>query len=245
MMSAAEAKRAMERFPLAPLPAITLGQPVLILAPHADDESLGCGGLIAAMVEAGQHVSVLVLTDGSQSHPKSQSHPYARLVAARQQEASDAVETLGLAGHNLAFLGLPDAAAPTSGPAFADAVQAIMGHVTISGADTILAPWQHDPHCDHEAAHLMAAKVCSRMGIRHWAYPVWGWTLPDAHPLPGPLPQGVRLDITPYLPRKRRAIACHATQYTDLITDDPTGFRLPPRLLAVFERPFETFIRLS
>lgn len=245
MTTAGEAKRAMAAFPFASLAAVTQGKPTLVLAPHADDESLGCGGLIAAAADAGRPISLLVLTDGSQSHPNSASYPRPRLVAARQQEVRDALAVLGLTGKDASFLGLPDAAAPARGPVFHAAVQAIADHARSTGAATILAPWEHDPHCDHEAAHLMAAAACMALGVRHWAYPVWGWTLPDGHILPGPLPAGVRLEVTAYLPQKRRAIACHATQYTNLISDDPTGFRLPPGLLAVFDRPFETFIRLN
>lgn len=244
MTTAGEAKRAMQAFPLAPLGAITGDGPALILAPHADDETLGCGGLIAGSVSAGRPISVLVLTDGSQSHPTSPTWPKPRLVEARQQEVRDALDALGLTGPHLSFLGLPDTAAPTAGAAFEAAVSAIAAQALATRARTILAPWEHDPHCDHEAAHLMAAEVCRRLGVRHWAYPVWGWTLPDTHTLPS-VPQGVRLDVARHLPRKRRAIACHATQYTDLIADDPAGFRLPAGLLAVFDQPFETFIRLN
>ena len=231
-------------FPFAPLHAVTRGRPVLILAPHADDESLGCGGLIAASVADGVMPMVLILTDGSQSHPNSPSFPPDRLVATREQEALDAVVALGLPAQRLQFLRLPDAAAPTTGPAFDLAVQAILDVARHNGAETILAPWEHDPHCDHEAAHLMAEAVSHRTGMTRWAYPVWGWTLPDEHALPGPLPLGVRVDITQFIPQKRQAVASHATQYSDLITDDPSGFRLPPSLLSVFDRPYETFIRL-
>ena len=242
-MMAGEAKQAMMALPLAPLHAITGGQPVLILAPHADDESLGCGGLIAASAAEGVLLSVLVLTDGSKSHPNSPTFPPARLIATREQETRDALTALGLPLERAAFLRLPDAAAPVAGPGFNAAVQAIVDAAARAGAQTILAPWEHDPHCDHEAAHLMAVEAAGQAGLSHWAYPVWGWTLPDGHQLPNRPIEGVRLPVGQFLPAKRRAIACHRTQYTGLISDDPTGFRLPPGLLAVFDRPFETFIR--
>ena len=245
MIRAGDAKRAMSAFPFAPLHAVTGGRPVLILAPHADDESLGCGGLIAASVAEGVLPLVLILTDGSQSHPNSRSFHPARLVATREQEARDAAAALGLPAHRLQFLRLPDAAAPTSGPAFDHAVQAIQEAAARIGADTILTPWEHDPHCDHEAAHLMAEAASQTVPAKRWAYPVWGWTLPDDHLLHGPAPAGVRLDTTEFMPRKRQAIMSHATQYSDLIQDDPDGFRLPSSLLAVFDRPYETFIRLG
>jgi hypothetical protein len=54
--------------------------------------------------------------------------------------------------------------------------------------------------------------------------------------------QGWRLDTTRHLPAKRRAIAAHRSQTTDLIDDDPNGFRLPDEFLALFTRPFEVFL---
>ena len=242
MLTAGEAHRAMEVLPLADLDAILAGADPLVLAPHADDESLGCGGLLAGCVARGGRPSVLVLTDGTGSHPSSRAYPPARLRVQREQEARVACGILGVAPDRVGFLGLRDTAAPVAGPDFEAAVQAIAAALQAQRCGVLLAPWRHDPHCDHEAAHLMAAAVARRTGARHLAYPVWGWTLPPGTPLAGPAPQGWRLDITPYLPAKRRAVAAYLSQYSDLITDDPAGFRLPPALLARFGQPFETFL---
>lgn len=59
----------------ATIDALTAGKAVTVLAPHPDDESLGCGGALAAAVESGQDVTVVALTDGSGSHPKSKEFP--------------------------------------------------------------------------------------------------------------------------------------------------------------------------
>src|SRR5438128_2434096 len=91
--------------------------------------------------------------------------------------------------------------------------------------------------------HIMGggpwSAVAARVLVRHVAYPVWGWTLPAEAPVPGMPASGFRLDVGPFLAAKRRAIAAHQSQYGDLITDDPDGFRLPDGLLSVFEVPFE------
>ena len=212
----------------------------LILAPHADDESLGCGGLIAACCVAGRPPLVAFLTDGAGSHPHSRAYPPERLRDVRMREAQRALICLGLSPDRAVFLGQPDTAAPHSGPAFdavAEKLLALVGEAT-----AILAPWRFDPHCDHEAASLVAASVARTAGIRHVAYPVWGWTLPAEAPVAASVTQGWRFDIMPYRPMKRRAIQAHQSQHGDLITDDPTGFRLPPALLSVFDVPCETFI---
>jgi len=237
--------RAMEALPLATPNSIAQGRPVLILAPHADDESLGCGGLIHLLSAQGNPPYVLIMTDGTGSHPNSASHPAPRLKAVREAEAREAVSLLGLPAGRIGFAGLRDTAAPTAGPAFDDAVAAVCALCRAHQIAAILAAWQHDPHCDHEAAHLVAAAAAQRLALRHWAYPVWGWTLPGDHLLPGPLPSGVRLDIQDAMPSKTRAILAHRSQYGGLITDDPSGFSLPRRLLAVFEQPFETYLQVQ
>ena len=242
MTSVAIALATMERLPLRPLSALLEPGPLLVLAPHPDDESLGCGGLIAAAVQAGQPPFVLFTTDGAGSHPGSRAYPPHRLRALREREALDALAILGLPRDRLGFLGLPDTASPTHGPAFDAAVTAVTSLAIRINAATILATWRHDPHCDHESAHLIAEDSARQAGISHLSYPVWGWTLPPTNELPGPTPSGFRLDITAQLPLKRRAIAAHKSQYAGLISDDPAGFQLPAALLSVFDRPFETLL---
>ncbi|MFC7690277.1 PIG-L deacetylase family protein [Paeniroseomonas aquatica] len=106
----------MASLPYADLDSITGGRTTLVLAPHPDDESLGCGGLIAEACARGRPPVVAVLTDGTMSHPNSPSHPAPRLRALREAEAQAAVESLGLGAHRLYFLGLRDSAVPTEGP---------------------------------------------------------------------------------------------------------------------------------
>jgi len=243
MIRAGDAIATMQRLPLAPLSDLLAPGPLLILAPHPDDESLGCGGLIAAAVQAGAPPFVLILTDGTGSHPGSKAYPPRRLRKTREQEALDAVSILGLEPDRLGFLGLTDTQSPVDGPAFEAAVTAIAALAIRLGAATILAPWAHDPHCDHESAHLIAVAAAHEARLAHLSYPVWGWTLPADTVLATTMPDGFRLDVTAQLPKKRQAIAAHKSQYAGLITDDPAGFILPPNLLEVFDRPYETFIR--
>ena len=81
------------------------------------------------------------------------------------------------------------------------------------------------------------------LAVSLYSYPVWGWLLPPQQLLEDGVIEGWRLNITTHLDRKKRAIASHQSQYSDLIKDDPEGFRLPPELLSAFERPYESFIR--
>ena len=170
----------------------------LVLAPHPDDESLGCGGLLAACAAAGRAARVLVISDGTGSHPRSQAWPPAKLAALRQEETRAAIGLLGLdPDHDIGFLGLADTAVPTEGPSFEAAVQGVLdfaGRQPVS----LFCTWQHDPHRDHAASFAIAVAAARALpqGTRLFAYPVWG--LAFAHPIPGfPLPPEPRLAARP------------------------------------------------
>jgi LmbE family N-acetylglucosaminyl deacetylase len=66
---------------------------VLVVAPHADDETLGCGLAIAAHVDAGDHVTVAVVTDGRRSRARGLGPEAMR--SQRQAEARCAMDALG------------------------------------------------------------------------------------------------------------------------------------------------------
>jgi LmbE family N-acetylglucosaminyl deacetylase len=237
-MTANDVILAMQTLPEAEIDTLLCGERPLILAPHADDESLGCGGLIATCCAAGQQPVVAILTDGAASHPGSRQYPPERLRQLRAQEARQAVATLGLSSDNLVFFNYPDTALPTG--------QAISERIAIvardRGCSVMLAPWLHDPHCDHEAAAILARAAARRAQCRLLSYPVWGWLLPPERPLPVKRVAGYKLPIAAHLRVKRTAVAAHASQYSTLIDDSPQGFRLPPELLSIFERPYEVFL---
>ena len=73
-------------------PALLRGERLLVLAPHPDDEVIGCGGLVALHLREGRAVRVVVATDGAQ----------AGAADVRQQESRRALDRLGN-GAELAF----------------------------------------------------------------------------------------------------------------------------------------------
>ncbi|WP_051625711.1 PIG-L deacetylase family protein [Kozakia baliensis] len=241
MISAAALHTAWENLPLADLNDIAPGR-TLVLAPHPDDESLGCAGFIAESCARGILPIVVIATDGAASHPQSKNWPPERLVRQRRQEAQNALTKLGLPTENLFFLNLPDSHAPVSGPDFEKSVDTLIDLAKEHRCATFLTTSRHDPHCDHEAAWLMASEAAKRLSRTLLTYPVWSWTLPPETQLDDTMPSGWRLSIETHLSTKQAAITAHESQYGRLIDDDPSGFVLPENLLSRVVRPYEVFI---
>jgi len=245
LVSAARVHAALRELPVRPLAAVTGGAALLVLAPHPDDETLGCGGLMAQAAAAGQSVHVLVLTDGTGSHPNSAAYPAPRLRRLREGESREAARVLGVGPDRVAFLGLRDTRAPKAGPAAERAAAAIAAHVARCGARMVFSAWRYDPHGDHLACSILARRAAALAGVPLFEYPVWGWTLPGRRLLPADPISGFRLDISAQVAAKRRAIACHRSQLGQVITDDPGGFTMAPGFVDVFTSPVETFVAVG
>jgi LmbE family N-acetylglucosaminyl deacetylase len=209
---------------------------VAIIAPHPDDETLGCGGLIALLCEAGRRVSVIVVSDGSGSHPGSKQFPPDAMRRLRAAETLEAANILGLASANVSFMNLPDTAVPQAGAdGFIPAVDAMQRLLT--GFDTVVAPFRGDAHGDHRASFEIAhrAALRRRADPRLLEYVIWsGAAIP-------PLPTW-RVEVTSVLQRKRAAIACYRSQLGLIVPDDPTGFQLAPEFVERFLTPFEFYL---
>lgn len=209
--------------------------PTLVVAPHPDDESIGCGGLIALLRERRVPVSVVLLTDGTGSHPGSRRFPPASRYALRLREMRRALLLLGVDAP-LVEVGLPDGALPGHGTAgFADAVEVVHGCLEALAPATLLAPWRRDPHPDHRAASqiVRAANTLRQRPSRLIEYGVWLAERGADGDLPRPdEARAWRVNIGAVLAKKQAAVAAHASQWGGVIDDDPGGFVLPPTLRA-------------
>ncbi len=236
---------AAERLPVATLPDILRGGGLVVVAPHPDDESLGCGGLIAEACASGTPTRLVVVSDGAGSHPGSRRFPPPTLRALREEETRAAAVELGLPPDAIRFIRLPDRHVPAAGPQAEAAGAVIAAAAREVGAGAVCVTWRHDPHCDHLATADIVAAAGDRFGgARVLAYPIWGWTLPVDHDV-GPAPRGVRLDVSRHLPAKLAAVAAHRSQTTDLVDDSPNGFRLTPEMIALFARSHEILLETA
>lgn len=218
----------------------------VVFAPHPDDESLGCGGLIALLAERGTELLVIVVTDGGASHLGSKSWPRDRLAAQRAREAREAVTALGGRDAQLLFLGLADAAMPTPQDALyrealSRTTEALRGSKT--PVDLAVLPWRRDPHRDHRDANRLARRALTACpGVRILEYAIWLDELggPGDAPRSGEV-ERISLDISTVRDKKEAAVRSHHSQLGELIDDDPDAFRLMPHTLARLVGDTETF----
>ncbi|MEO7793851.1 MAG: PIG-L deacetylase family protein [Thermoanaerobaculia bacterium] len=117
----------------------------LVLAPHFDDEVLGCGGLVAKLAAAGATVEVLFLTDGSGGVEEIADR--ADYAARRRREAEDVVRLLGCA--SLEVAGIRDGALAQSR---GEAAAAIRRRLVAGRPGLLLVPSPLEISEDHRAA---------------------------------------------------------------------------------------------
>lgn len=212
---------------------------VLVIAPHPDDESLGCGGLLSWAVQGGRKPRVLFLTNGEASHPGSAMFPPERLSAVRQNEAVNACAALGLTADSLNFLHYTDSGLSSlQSTSYATLVDAVVTWIKHSPRSAVFVTADTDPHSDHVTAfHIAKAAAARCSDCSLFAYPVWTWV--RAESVSGEGIRGVRMNIAPFLSAKRAAIACYASQFGNLIDDSDDAFVLPENLLLRMNQHYE------
>ncbi len=192
---------------------------VVVLVPHPDDETLGCGLLIARLVRAGVRVAIVAMTSGDASHPGSRRWPPAALARLRQGELRRAVQRLGARRATVRFMGWHDGRLQDEGEA-----RRIGALCHAMDAGLILASSASDHHPDHKACARIGMEVSRRLGVPLVQYAVWsrlaGATGRRGHDR--------------HRPAKAWAAAAHRSQVGDYISDAPQGFRLSSQNLKQF-----------
>lgn len=169
---------------------------VLVLAPHPDDEVLGCGGALALHAEAGHPVNVLILTDGAAADPQNKDiETYRRT---REQESKLASLVLGYSAPE--FLCAPDRGLAN--------LQALVGiidqRIKELSISHLYCPSPSEIHPDHFAAAMFGLEA-GRLnpGVQLMFYEVGV-----------PLQPNLLLDITTVAEKKQKAIECFQSQLT-------------------------------
>jgi LmbE family N-acetylglucosaminyl deacetylase len=175
---------------------------VLVVAPHPDDEVIGCGGAIAFHVARGDAVHVVHMTGGEAGDPDALAS--GDLVALRLREAKAAAAVLGV--KELVGLGFPDGRLEPS-----DAVvERLLDHVNRVCPAVVYAPSPLECHPDHLATCRAAAAALAKSPLiaRLFLFEVNHPTLAS-----------FLLDVTPFVDVKREALSKFASQqrYNDLV----------------------------
>ena len=213
------------------------GQSVMIVAPHPDDETFGCGMALASAAAAGTAICLVLLTRGEASHPGSLEYPTRRLARLRLGELRAALDMLA-PGQTVPVLSLdlPDGCC---GPG--DITQAVrrrtIGFAQDHEIDTVWTTWGGDPHCDHTVAALLGADIADALDARLRTFPVWGRF---GNAVPAELG---RFHDSRFQQRKADAAACYRSQLGLVVTDAPAGFVMPPAIYDHFVTAPEIFIR--
>lgn len=162
----------------------------LAIAPHADDEAIGCGGTLARLSDAGWRVQVVLMTRPAEG-------------AARMAEARAAAAQLGTA--YMLCLDCPEQGIPEE-PALAARLHGALERLS---PDLVFAPHAGEMDADHRAANRL---VRAALRMRHlcdarpvpalWEYEIWtALARPD-----------LIVDISAQAPRKRAAINAYRSQ---------------------------------
>ena len=188
---------------------IGLSGRVLVVAPHPDDEVLGCGGTIARCADEGGEVHVAVVTTG---RPPAFTEA---MTAAVRAEAGSAHRHLG--GRETHWLDLP--AAQLFETPHSELNAALQALVRDLRPDVLFVPFVGDMHMDHQLIFLSSMVAARphqaeypRTILAYETVSETNWNAP--YVTPGFVPQ-VFVDISRSLARKLEAMAMFRSQLRD------------------------------
>jgi LmbE family N-acetylglucosaminyl deacetylase len=178
----------------------------LVVAPHPDDEVLGCGGVIARHAAQGDEVHVLVMTRGVPEIFSSEQ------VERTRAELRHAHQILGVSG--ITLLDFPAPRLDTiPGHELADAIAGVIKTVQ---PELMYLPHRGDLHVDHQvvyAAGLVAARPVNGCSVKRLlCYETMSeteWAAPHGDAAFTPT---VFVDITDFLEAKVQALLCMTSQ---------------------------------
>jgi LmbE family N-acetylglucosaminyl deacetylase len=167
---------------------------IVVLAAHPDDESAGCGGVMALLAGQGARVRVVVATAGEATAGAGRDEDVGR---ARGDELRAACSILGAEAP--VVLDHPDGHLDEH----VEALAADVARVVLSPApEAIFLPWFLDGHRDHRALSVALRTAGVPAGVELWGYETWT-----------PLPANRLVDITSVVTVKEAALQAHAAAH--------------------------------
>jgi LmbE family N-acetylglucosaminyl deacetylase len=196
----------------------------MVFSPHQDDETFGCGGMIARKREQGIQVGITFLTDGRGSHCLD-PHIQNQVIQIRQQESLIALDILGVNTSEIHFLNYQDGSlASLNIEKRQQIITEISELLNLYQPGEVYVPHRKDCHQDHEATYNLVkeAIIQSKITTEILQYPIWVfWRSPLFILLKlQDIAAAYRLSVASVKEKKQRAIAAYPSQLEML----PRGF---------------------
>ncbi len=201
--------------------------PLLVIAPHPDDETLAVGGFISMQVSRGVLVQVVAVTDGENAYADGSN-----LATVRRTEQTAAVKQLGLKSTDIIHLGLTDSGLASEESTLVERLLPLVSKET-----QIFAPWTGDFHPDHEACGRAAKAVAQHTGATLTFYFFWTW-----HRGTPQLLQGLPLRSVPLSADHQHARRMALSHYLSQLNHSSGEPILPDGLLWPARRSSEVFL---
>lgn len=168
---------------------------ILVVAPHADDESIGCGGLLSLY---GTQADLLLITDGSKGHTTQTYSNENDLVKIRRIEFNNAAKLANV--KNVFYCNVEDGTVKKN--------KSKIYQFDIKNYTYIFVPNRYESHPDHSilSAYFKSMKRKQKSKAKIFEYEVW---TPLRHPT-------WYLDITSVAEKKREMINQHKSQLVDI-----------------------------
>jgi len=167
--------RWLEAFKKQPLDGLNLqlfqSKRVVIVAPHPDDEVLGCGGLMQQLVKENCHIIIVAVSNGTQSHPHSTKYSPDQLNDLRPQETLAALDSLGVSDHSERIaLNLMDGQIHLQTHQLNQALSRI-----VQPEDILICSYEFDGHPDHEAVGKTVQVFAKAHQLLCLHVLIWAW----------------------------------------------------------------------
>ena len=144
----------------------------LIIAPHPDDEVIGCAGLIQKEIKAKKRVDIVILSGGEASHNSCCDIPQPELKDRRRELTLYAAKILGLNESSIHFLNYPDGNINYSHPE-SDRLKALIERIN---PQSIFIPHKGEGWNDHIQVRNIIDKILSdKTKVTIYEYCVWFW----------------------------------------------------------------------
>ena len=203
----------------------SLDGPALVFAPHQDDETLGCGGLIALKRQQQVPVNVAFLTDGSACYdsialPGVTVMAAADVIEMRKHEATEALGLLGVDAQSIHFLDQPDQFLDHQALEHDALINRLVDLLNDVAPQDIYVTYRYDVHGDHQTTYRLVHEAIVRSGreVRLWEYPIWSfWSHKHLSGLVYNHRSDLyRLPIQTVLAQKQTALKCYRSQFQTL-----------------------------